>query len=86
MGNLTLRMDDKLKADAKSICADLGMDMSTAATIFFRQLVRERALPFRPTLGEPNAETYKAIEDAENGIGPHGPFNSMKELRDALDA
>lgn len=86
MGNITIRMDDELKAAAKSVCADLGMDISTAATIFFRQLVRDRAMPFLPDLKEPNEITYAAMKESENGIDVHGPFHSIKELRDALDA
>lgn len=33
----------------------------------------------------PNAETRKAIEDAEAGIDLFGPFNSIEELMVALN-
>lgn len=35
---------------------------------------------------EPNETTYKAISDAENGNDMHGPFDSVKDLMEALDA
>ena len=34
----------------------------------------------------PNAETRKAIEDAEAGIDLIGPFHSIEELMEALNA
>lgn len=34
----------------------------------------------------PNAETRKAIEDSEAGIGLFGPFHSIEELMEALNA
>lgn len=34
----------------------------------------------------PNAETRKAIEDAEAGIGLSGPFHSVADLMEALNA
>lgn len=34
----------------------------------------------------PNAETRKAIEDSEAGIYLFGPFHSIKELMEALNA
>lgn len=32
----------------------------------------------------PNAETIKAIEDAENNHNIHGPYNSVKDLMEDL--
>ena len=34
----------------------------------------------------PNAETRKAIEDSEAGIDLFGPFHSVEELMEALNA
>ena len=34
----------------------------------------------------PNAETRKAIEDSEAGIDLSGPFHSVEELMEALNA
>lgn len=32
----------------------------------------------------PNAETIKAIEDADNNINVHGPYDSVKDLMEDL--
>lgn len=50
MANLQIRIDDALKTQAQAISNDLGMDVATAVRIFLVQMVRERALPFTPSL------------------------------------
>lgn len=50
MANLQIRLDESLKAQAQAITADLGMDVATAVRIFLAQMVRERAMPFTPSL------------------------------------
>ncbi|SDF14027.1 type II toxin-antitoxin system RelB/DinJ family antitoxin [Desulfovibrio legallii] len=50
MANLQIRLDDALKAQAQAVTADLGLDVATAVRMFLVQMVRERALPFTPSL------------------------------------
>lgn len=66
--NVTFRMDRKLKAQADELYASLGMDMSTAVNMFVRQCLRERQLPFQPSLNVPNQETIRAIEESDEMI------------------
>lgn len=49
MANLQVKIDDELNANAKAVAASLGMDVNTAVRIFLTQMVRENALPFRPS-------------------------------------
>jgi addiction module RelB/DinJ family antitoxin len=44
-----LRINRQLEQDAKAVFASLGTDASHAVSMFFAQVVRERALPFRPS-------------------------------------
>lgn len=46
MANLNIRVDDVLKKQAESIFSDLGMNISTATTIFLKQVVRYNGIPF----------------------------------------
>ena len=39
-GNMTLRMEPELKAQAAALFKSLGMDLSTATGIFYRQALR----------------------------------------------
>ncbi len=84
--NVTFRVDEDLKAQADDLFKDLGMSLSTAFTIFLRQAVREQKIPF--TIGReiPNALTTETIEKAENDEDMHGPFETIDELMEALNA
>ena len=84
--NLTLRMEPELKAQAAALFKDLGMDLSTATGIFYRQALRCHGLPFEVKLDEPNETTYAALADAEKDDEMYGPFDSVAELMEALNA
>ena len=44
--NLTIRIDEDIKREAENLFNELGMSMSGAINVFFRQAVREKAIPF----------------------------------------
>jgi addiction module RelB/DinJ family antitoxin len=62
MTNLTIRIDEKLKKQAKSTLEKQGLDMSTAIKMFFSQVVIEKGIPFLPTH---NPEILKRQWDRE---------------------
>ena len=80
--NVTFRMDSQVKAQADELYASLGMDMSTAVNMFVRQCLRERQLPFQPSLNVPNQETIRAMEESDEMIRT-GNFKSYS-LDEAL--
>lgn len=84
--NLTLRMEPDLKEQASNLFKALGMDLSTATGIFYRQALRCHGLPFEVKLDEPNETTYAVMAAAEKGEDMYGPFDSVAELMEALDA
>ena len=84
--NLTIRIEPELKDEASALFKSLGLDLSTATGIFYRQAIRCHGLPFEVKVNEPNEITYKAMADAENDRDMHGPYNSVKELMEALNA
>ena len=71
--NLTIRIEPELKKEASALFRSLGLDLSTATGIFYRQALRCHGLPFEVKLDEPDEITYKAMDDAENGRDMHGP-------------
>ncbi len=83
--NITIRMDAELKKQAEELFSDLGMNLTTAFTVFAKQAVREQKLPFEVSRVY-NAQTIKAIEDARNGIGVSRGFSSVSELMEDLNA
>lgn len=44
--NVTIRMDEQLKAQADELFYDLGLSLSSAITMFVKQAVREQRIPF----------------------------------------
>ena len=42
----SVRMDEGLKNEFDTLCADFGMSMTTAINVFARAVVRERKIPF----------------------------------------
>ena len=70
--NLTIRIEPQLKEEASTLFRSLGLDLSTATGIFYRQALRCHGLPFEVKLDEPNEITYKAMDDAENGRADGG--------------
>ena len=63
--NINISIDDNLKRQFNSICNELGLNMSTAFTIFAKATVHEQRIPFEISLDIPNAETIAAIEESE---------------------
>lgn len=62
--NISIRMDAELKQRADELFADLGLNMTTAMTMFLRQAVRRQAIPFEIARNVPNAQTLEAIKEA----------------------
>ena len=83
--NTTLRIEPDLKKQAAALFKALGMDLSTATGIFYRQALRYHGLPFDVRLDEPNDVTYAATA-ADNDEDVYGPFDSVDQLMEALNA
>ena len=56
-----------LKKQAETILQELGIPLSVAYNLFYRQIVTYRGLPFEIRL--PNQTTIDAMEDAREGRG-----------------
>ncbi|MFC2694921.1 MAG: type II toxin-antitoxin system RelB/DinJ family antitoxin [Lactobacillus sp.] len=80
-----VNIDKQLKENADELFQELGLNMSTAITIFLKQSVRDQAIPFAIKKDKPNAETIAAIQELEKGKY-EGPFDSVKDLMRSLNA
>lgn len=61
------RIRPNIKSEAECILHDLGLSVSTAFELFYRQIIMNRGLPFDVRI--PNKTTLKAIENARKGRG-----------------
>ena len=48
--NLSIRIDRDLKDEAENVFGSLGMNLTTAITVFVRQAVRQKKIPFEIAL------------------------------------
>ena len=75
--SVTVRMDENLKKQAEMLYEDMGLNMTTAITMFTKAVVRQGKIPFEitadPFWSEANQiHLRKAIADLEAGKGkPH---------------
>ena len=72
---VTFRVNQKLKNEADKIFSELGMNMTTGIVMYLAQTVRDRKIPFQPSLNDwsahnqsshiPNTETLEAMAEVE---------------------
>lgn len=72
--SVNIRMDENLKHDMENLCQKLGMNLTTAVTVFFKKAVMEQGIPFRvsadPFYEESNqAHIREAIARLNAGLG-----------------
>lgn len=72
--SVTIRMDENLKKQAEALFDEMGLNMTTAITMFAKTVVRQRRIPFEiaadPFYSETNqAHLRRAIADLEAGKG-----------------
>lgn len=62
---VNIRMDEELKHGMEEVCRELGMDMTTAITIFARKMTREKRIPFEVSIDPFYSErNLRAIEES----------------------
>ena len=74
MAQVNFRIDDDIKRRAERACAEMGLSMSAAITVFLTKVARERRIPFElnadPFYSESNlAHLRRGAEALNNGKG-----------------
>ena len=44
--NISIRVDEEVKRNAENLFAQLGLTLSSATNVFFRQAIRTKGIPF----------------------------------------
>lgn len=70
--SITIRMDENLKKQAEILFEDMGLNMTTAFTIFTKAVIRQNKIPFEiaadPFYAESNMKVLeRRIADIESG-------------------
>ena len=84
--SITIRTDKEIKDQVKNLYAALGMDMTTAVNVFFRQSLLHNGMPFEVSLDVPNATTIAAFEEGDKMLNdPASPrYSSVEALFEDL--
>ena len=72
MTQVNFRIEDDIKANAESALKEMGLNMSTAITMFLVKVGRERRIPFEINAdpfdsSENMAELERRVESVKNG-------------------
>ena len=62
---INIRIDEDLKKEMEIVCNDLGINITTAFTIFAKKLTREKKIPFSVSI-DPfySNENIKALQNS----------------------
>ncbi len=80
-----INLDPELKKAAKILFDDLGMDMTTAVTIFLKQAVRNQAIPFEITRDVPNNMTLEALSEYDEMKRNPDKYKRYSSFKQAID-
>lgn len=79
-----INLDCDLKRSAQNLFAELGMDLTTAVTIFLKQAVREQKIPFEIRKEIPNDVTKQALLELEEMKKNSDEYKRYDSFEDAL--
>ena len=80
-----ISLDADLKTASQELFSDLGMDFSTAITIFLKQAIRAQGLPFSVERDVPNQETIDAMNEYYEFKKHPENYKRYATFRDAMN-
>lgn len=81
--NINVRVDTELKKSAELLFSDLGLNMSTAITMFLKMAVSQEGIPFEVKRMVPNDETKAALaeyDEMKNNPNKYKRYDSFDDL------
>ena len=86
--SMNIRIEPNLKKQVEEILEDLGMNISDAVTIYFKQIVLTDSIPLQIKRPKFNKETLEAINEADE-IMKHPEnyksYNNVYEMIEEID-
>ena len=86
--SMNIRIEPSLKKQVEEILNDLGMNISDAVTIYFKQIVLTDSIPLQIKRPKFNKETLEAIKEADE-IMKHPEnyksYNNVYEMIEEID-
>ena len=82
--NTNISLDPALKAEAVALFKNIGLDLSTAISLFLSQAVREKKIPFEIKLDIPNETTIEALNEKEEMKKNKQKYKRYSNVKEAL--
>ena len=87
--NINVRVDAELKQSAEELFDDLGLNRSSAITMFLKSAVNHDGIPFEVKRFTPNADTKAALaeyDEMKKNPGEYKRYGSFDELMNEVTA
>lgn len=86
--SINIRMDEELKKSFEDVCQQLGLNMTTAITIFAKKMSREKRIPFEVSIDSfysmSNMEALReSINELKNGKVVTKTLDELNEMENA---
>ena len=86
---INVQVDAKDKEQATTILKDLGLNMSTAISMFLKQIIKTDGIPFEVKNPKPSKELKQALREADDIIKNPNKYKSYHNvdemMKDILD-
>ncbi|HOP65781.1 MAG TPA: type II toxin-antitoxin system RelB/DinJ family antitoxin [Bacilli bacterium] len=85
--NINIRTDLCIKEEAESLFEDLGLNMTSAITMFLIQSIKSQSIPFEIRREIPNEKTIRALKEAhnKNKTSKMKTYKDMEEVYGSLN-
>ena len=80
-----INLDPDLKKSAQELFSDLGMDLTTAVTIFLKQAVLNQGIPFEIKREIPNQTTINALNEFYEMKEHPEKYNRYSSFKEAMN-
>lgn len=86
--SMNIRIEPNLKKQVEEILNDLGMNISDAVTIYFKQIVLTDSIPLQIKRPKFNKETLEAIKETDEIMKhpeDYKSYNNVYEMIEEID-
>lgn len=83
--NINVRVDSTLKEQAEKLFSELGLNMTTAITVFLRSAVNYEGIPFEVRKTIPNEDTRAALAEYEAMKADHSSYKRYDSFDELLN-
>ncbi len=80
MATINVNVDETVKEQAKETLEYLGTNFTNVINMLLRQIILTESIPFEVKIPRLNAETKKAMEETEKGIGLSKGYTNLEEM------